>query len=52
MKEKEELLTCIFCNEEKEDVCYRTDTYAYELYDDDNTYPICKDCAYDRAMDI
>lgn len=50
--EEKILLTCIFCDEEKEDVGYRIDPHGYELNDDDSTYPICDDCAYDRAMDV
>lgn len=52
METKEEGLKCIFCDEEKEDVRYRIDPYTSELYDDENTYPICNDCAYERAMDV
>lgn len=52
MEEKDEMLTCIFCDEQKADVDYRIDPFRYEFNDDCSTYPICDDCAYDRAMDV
>lgn len=52
MEEKDEMLTCIFCGEQKANVDYRIDPYGYEVNDDDSTYPICDDCSYDRLMDV
>lgn len=48
----EEIVTCKFCGESKDDIRWTEDPYGYELNDDTNTYPICADCLYERAMDV
>lgn len=51
-EEDNDYMFCRWCGEAKEDVRYRIDPYSDEINGDDDLYPLCDDCAFDRAMDI